>query len=114
MRNAVMCCIGFCLLWSSSITHAELIDQRDPQYQKAIAHFTNALTALNTAGRELREADAHRQLPGIDIVGLLAEIQRVQDTLQLVLTPEQTRYETQQLKPDSEFFSPVKLKDVIR
>lgn len=82
-----------------------VIDQRDPKYQVAIEHLARASQALRLAQDELKEAEASHPLPGLDLVRILSQVRPVEETLNVVLRPEQKRLQYQQLTPDGQFFT---------
>lgn len=93
-------------------TCAEVIDQRDKEYQKAISHLANAKHALEIFQKEIKAAEAAHPMPGLNINAYLAQMEPIKVDLQHLLSPEEIRFETQQLYPESQFFKPFKLKDV--
>lgn len=93
-------------------TYAEVIDQRDKEYQKAISHLANAKRALEVFQKELKAAESEHPMPGLNINAYLSQVEPIHVDLQNLLAPEDIRLETQQLNPESQFFKPFKLKDV--
>lgn len=90
---------------------AGVIDQRDPHYQKGVEHLASARQALAMAMEELRKADAEYAFPGLEIVRMLGAITPINQTLDLIITPEKRRLEIQVLEPDSVYFKPTLLKE---
>lgn len=83
-----------------------LIDQRDPKYQVAMEHLSNAQTALSVAQAELQKAKASHPLPGLDVRRMSSALSPVEATLQVLLTPEQKRLKHQTVTPDGLYFTP--------
>lgn len=83
-----------------------VIDQRDPKYQQALEHLASAAQALRLAQEELKQAEASHPLPGLDLVRMLSQLHPVEETIAVILRPEQKRLRYQQLTPDGEFFTP--------
>lgn len=84
-----------------------LLDQRDPDYQKAFEHLARASQALSTARKELEQAHAAYPLPGLNLPQMLEQLTPMEDTLTVLLTPEKKRMAHQTLVPDGLFFTPV-------
>lgn len=82
------------------------IDQRDPKFQAAMEHLSNAQAALSLAQIELKKAKASHPLPGLDVPRMTSALSPVEATLQVLLTPEQKRLKHQTVKPDGMFFTP--------
>jgi len=82
-----------------------VIDQRDPHYQTAQEHLSRAAQALRLAQTELKNAEANHPLPGLDLVRMLSQIRPVEETINVILVPEQKRYRYQELTPDGQFFT---------
>ncbi|KKN96208.1 hypothetical protein LCGC14_0171380 [marine sediment metagenome] len=87
------------------------IDQRDPQFQKAAEHLAQAAQALARAKRELELSEASYQLPGLNYSQMTDALRPVEETLQVILSPERKRYQHQTIIPDGVFFSPVTVGD---
>lgn len=85
-----------------------LLDQRDPAYQKSFEHMARASQALATARKELEQAQAAYQLPGLNTQLMLAQMRPLEDTLTVLLTPEKKRMAHQTLVPDGLFFTPIR------
>jgi hypothetical protein len=85
-----------------------LLDQRDPAYQQAIEHLSNALQAIALAKQEFAKAETAYQLPGLDVQRMRNQLTPLEDTLTVLLAPEKKRMAHQTLVPDSLFFTPVK------
>ena len=100
--------VAISLLCVTSATAVE-VDQRDPNYQRAIEHMASASHALNVAMEELRNADAVYNLHGINIIEYLGQLQPVKKDIDMLLFPEKKRLKEQVLAPDSVFFTPIKL-----
>ena len=86
-----------------------VIDQRNPKYQKAIEHLSNAAQALAMAKAELQKAEASHPLPGLDLARMQSEIVPMEDTLRVILAPERKRYEFQTITPNGIFFTPTRV-----
>ncbi|MFL1449100.1 hypothetical protein ACI77O_11965 [Pseudomonas tritici] len=84
-----------------------LIDQRNPDYQKAFEHMARASQALAVAQKELSQAQAAYQLPGLNVQQMLSQLAPVEDTLAVLLSPEKKRMAHQEVVPDGLFFTPV-------
>lgn len=84
-----------------------LIDQRNPEYQKAFEHIARASQALAVAQKELSQAQAAYPLPGLNVQLMLGQLAPVEDTLVVLLSPEKKRMAHQELVPDGLFFTPV-------
>ncbi|MBM5458794.1 hypothetical protein H8F21_14595 [Pseudomonas sp. P66] len=82
-----------------------VIDQRDPKYQAAIEHLSSASQALRLAQDELKKAEASHPLPGLDLVRMLSQVRPVEETINVVLSPEVKRLRYQELTPDGQFFT---------
>lgn len=82
-----------------------VIDQRDPKYQTAIEHLASAAQALRLAQDELKKAEASHPLPGLDLVRMLSQVRPVEETITVILRPEQKRLRYQELTPDGQFFT---------
>lgn len=80
---------------------------RSAEYRKGTEHLAQANQALNRAISELKRAEAAYGFPGLDVVRMLGQIQEVNDTLRLILTPENRRLKYQTLVPDTTFFKPI-------
>ncbi|WGK63528.1 hypothetical protein QAO71_17315 (plasmid) [Halopseudomonas sp. SMJS2] len=105
---------GFCLATASFLTHAAdsyVIDQRDERYQIAIEHISNASMALAAAKSELNKAQATYSFPGLDINRMTASLVPVEETLRVLLVPEQKRLKYQTAIPDGVFFLPTPVGD---
>ena len=83
------------------------IDQRDPQYQKSFEHLARASQALAVAQKELTQAQAAYQLPGLNVQQMQEQLAPLEDTLAVLLSPEKKRMKHQTLVPDGLFFTPV-------
>ena len=81
-----------------------VIDQRDPRYQLAIEHLSNAARALSLAQDELKKAEANHPLPGLDLVRMLSQLRPVEETINVILVPERKRLRYRTLTPDGQFF----------
>lgn len=88
-----------------------VIDQRDPRYQRAIEHLSLAAQNLRMAQDELKKAEAMAPLPGLDLVRMLAQVRPVEETINVVLQPEQKRLKYQTVTPDGLFFIPTRVGD---
>ncbi|RNF86596.1 hypothetical protein EFK07_19870 [Pseudomonas putida] len=88
-----------------------VIDQRDPRYQRAIEHLSLAAQNLRMAQDELKKAEASAPLPGLDLVRMLAQVRPVEETINVVLQPEQKRLRYQTVTPDGLFFTPTRIGD---
>lgn len=107
--------LTFCLAAALAALHAGtalaadpyLLDQRDPQYQKSFEHLARASQALATARKELSQAQAAYQLPGLNSQQMLDQLRPLEDTLTVLLSPEKKRMAHQSLVPDGLFFTPV-------
>lgn len=86
-----------------------VIDQRNPKYQKAIEHLSNAAQALAMAKAELQQAEASYPLPGVDLARMQSEIVPMEDTLKVILAPERKRLEYQTITPNGIFFTPTRV-----
>lgn len=84
---------------------ALVIDQRDEQYQIATEHLGNAARALRVAQDELKKAEAAHPLPGLNLVRMLATVQPVEQSINVILAPEKKRLEYQTIKPNGIYFS---------
>jgi hypothetical protein len=84
-----------------------LLDQRSPEYQKSFEHLARASQALAVARKELSEAHAAYQLPGLNTQQMLTQLEPLEDTLTVLLSPEKKRMAHQTLVPDGLFFTPV-------
>lgn len=84
-----------------------LIDQRDPAYQKSFEHLARASQALASARKELQQAQAAYQLPGLNTQLMLDHLRPLEDTLTVLLAPEKKRMAHQTLVPDGLFFTPI-------
>lgn len=82
------------------------IDQRDPKFQVAMEHLSNAQAALSVAQAELNKAKASHPLPGLDVRRMTSALSPVEATLQVLLTPEQKRLKHQTITPDGLYFTP--------
>lgn len=89
------------------VQDVHVIDQRDPAYQLSIEHLSRAVHALQMAQVELKAAEASHPLYGIDIVRMLSELRPIEETLSVLLVPEQKRVRYQTLTPDGLYFLPV-------
>lgn len=98
-------------LITSSIAQAGnpyLLDQRDPQYQRALEHLASAAQALSIARKELSLAQDAYHLPGLNVLQMQEQLVPLEDTLQVLLSPEKKRQAHQTLVPDGLFFYPIK------
>lgn len=102
------------LIWTCGPAMAEqpvqdlhVIDQRDPAYQLSMEHLSRAVHALRMARSELEAAEASHPFYGINIVRMLSELQPIEETLSVLLVPEQKRVRYQTLAPDGLYFLPV-------
>lgn len=86
-----------------------LVDQRDPEYQKAVEHLAQASQALSVAQRELKAAEASHPLPGLNVSQMRDQLNPVEDTLRVLLSPERKRQTHQTAVPDGIFFNPVQI-----
>lgn len=104
--------LAICIIGAASTAAAAdyagdsyVIDQRDPKYQAAIEHLSSAAQALRLAQDELKKAEASHPLPGLDLVRMLSQVRPVEETINVILRPEQKRLRYQQLTPDGQFFT---------
>jgi hypothetical protein len=105
---------GFCLVSAAFLSHAAdsyVIDQRDARYQIAIEHISNASMALAAAKAELNKAQATYSFPGLDINQMTASLVPAEETLRVLLVPEQKRLKFQTAVPDGVFFLPTPVGD---
>lgn len=86
-----------------------VIDQRDPRYQRAIEHLSLAAQNLRMAQDELKKAEASAPLPGLDLVRMLSQVRPVEETINVVLQPEQKRLRYHSVTPDGLFFTPTRV-----
>ncbi|MGE8063970.1 hypothetical protein [Pseudomonas sp. NPDC089569] len=86
-----------------------VIDQRDPRYQAAVEHLASAAQALRLAQTELKLAEASHPLPGLDLVRMLSQVRPMEETINVVLTPERKRLRYQELTPDGQYFTPTRI-----
>ncbi|MGF6282221.1 hypothetical protein ABH908_000294 [Pseudomonas frederiksbergensis] len=86
-----------------------VIDQRDPRYQAAIEHLSSAAQALRLAQTELKLAEANHPLPGLDLVRMLSQVRPMEETINVVLSPERKRLRYQELTPDGQYFTPTRI-----
>lgn len=110
--NRFLC--GLCLASASAMSHAAdsyVIDQRDESYQIAIEHISNASMALAAAKSELDKAQATYSFPGLDINRMKSSLVPVEETLRVLLVPEQKRLRYQTAIPDGVFFLPTPVGD---
>ena len=84
-----------------------LLDQRDPAYQKAIEHLSRASQALAIAQRELAATQEAYPLPGLNTERMREQLNLLEDTLRVLLSPEKKRMAHETLVPDGLFFIPV-------
>lgn len=101
---AVLTCAG-----SAFAESAYVIDQRDPKFQSAMEHISNAKTALSVAQAELNLAKASHPLPGLDVRRMTSALSPVEATLQVLLTPEHKRLKHQTVTPDGLYFTQTQL-----
>ena len=105
---------ALCLSTASLMAHASdsyVIDQRNESYQIAIEHISNASRALAAAKAELDRAQATYSFPGLDINRMKASLVPVEETLRVLLVPEQKRLRYQTAIPDGVFFLPTHVGD---
>src|SRR5690606_16874237 len=98
--NLPALCITFAALLASMPALADdpyVIDQRDPRYQVAMEHLSNAARALSLAQDELKKAEASHPLPGLDLVRMLSQLRPVEETINVILVPERKRLRYQTL-----------------
>lgn len=110
MRALPLCIAAFvAALFTGSALAADpyLIDQRDPEYQKSFEHLARASQALSAARKELEQAQAAYQLPGLNLRQMLEQLRPMEDTMTVLLTPEKKRMAHQTLVPDGLFFTPI-------
>lgn len=86
-----------------------VIDQRDPRYQAAVEHLASAAQALRLAQTELKLAEANHPLPGLDLVRMLSEVRPMEETINVILSPERKRLRYQELTPDGQYFTPTRI-----
>ncbi|MEE8058132.1 MAG: hypothetical protein V3T17_09890 [Pseudomonadales bacterium] len=106
-------CRVLCLVFITSISlavSAQVVDQRNPNYQKGVQHIANAARALEVFKAELAKGEAYYAFPGLDAVRAIAVTDPVMDTLNMIIAPEHRRFKTQVLEPDGVFFNPVRVK----
>ncbi len=106
--------ISACLATTTLLAQAAdpySIDQRDRRYQIAIEHISNASIALAAAKTELNKAQATYYFPGLDISQMTASLVPVEETLRVLLVPEQKRLQYQIAIPDGVFFLPTPVGD---
>ncbi|MCF5374157.1 hypothetical protein [Pseudomonas syringae] len=82
-------------------------DQRDPAYQKFAEHLARASQALAVARKELSQAQAAYQLPGLNVQQMRDQLRPLEDTLAVLLSPEKKRMAYQSVVPDGVFFTPL-------
>lgn len=111
LRSTAFLVFGFSPIASVCANDSYAIDQRDPKYQLAIEHVSNAANALTVATEELRRAEASHPLPGLDLIQMMSRIRPVEDTLRVLLVPEQKRQKFQTAEPDGIFFTPYPVGD---
>tara|TARA_R110002124_G_scaffold128157_23_gene288779 strand:+ start:9408 stop:9773 length:366 start_codon:yes stop_codon:yes gene_type:complete len=86
-----------------------IIDERDPDLQKATEHLASAQQALARAQSELALAQDAYHLPGLNYAAMNAQLEPVEDTLRVLLSPNRKRHAHQTVVPDGIFFTPVKI-----
>lgn len=97
--------VAFSAVASEYAGDSYVIDQRDPKYQIALEHLSNAGRSLRLAQDELKKAEASHPLPGLDLVRMLSQVRPVEETINVILRPEQKRLRYQELTPDGQFFT---------
>ena len=110
MRTLPICFAATIAVLSAGSALADnpyLIDQRNPEYQKSFEHLARASQALAVARKELSQAQAAYQLPGLNSKQMLTQLEPVEDTLSVLLSPEKKRMAHQTMVPDGLFFTPV-------
>ena len=110
MRTLPLClAAAFAAIFAGTVQAADpyLLDQRDPQYQKAFEHLARASQALAMARKELSQAQAAYQLPGLNSQLMLEQLRPLEDTLTVLLSPEKKRMAHETLVPDGLFFTPI-------
>jgi hypothetical protein len=105
-------CVSISALTAGSTASAAdpyVIDQRDPRYQAAVEHLASAGQALRLAQTELKLAEASHPLPGLDLIRMLSQVRPMEETINVILSPERKRQRYQELTPDGEFFTPTRI-----
>lgn len=94
------------LSFSASLS-AEVVDTRSDAYQSGTFHLAQAQQALLRAISELKRAEVEYEFPGLNLTHMIGQIQQVEQTTTLILSPERKRLEAKTLVPNGTFFKPV-------
>lgn len=86
---------------------AEIVDTRTEAYKNGTFHLAQAQQAMSRAIKELKKAEAQYDFPGLNITKMIGQIQQVEKTATLILTPERRRLEAKTLVPSGTFFQPI-------
>lgn len=95
------------LLAAAVSANAEIVDTRSKAYQDGTFHLSQAQQSLVRAITELKKAEAFYDFPGLNITRMIGQIQEVEETTTLILSPERRRIESKTLVPDGTFFQPI-------
>ena len=84
-----------------------VIDQRDPKYIEAISHLAQAKQALVLAKAQLEQARRAYPLQGVNTDQMINQLTPIEDTLQVLLFPEEKRLRYETIVPDAPYFIPL-------
>lgn len=99
--------IAALLIIVSPAVSAELVDTRSEAYQNGTFHLAQAQQALTRAIAELKKAETHYEFPGLNLTQMIGQIQQVEKTTTVILSPERRRLEAKTLVPSGTFFQPI-------
>lgn len=94
------------LIVMPSANAVDIMNQRDPNYLRAVERLNEARQAMERATQLVREAKVIYRIPELDYDRLLGDLSGVTSQFDAALIPEGSRRTHRVLYPDSIYFLP--------
>lgn len=110
MKRKVLLVVCLIAVTSSSMTSARKLDLQDPAYQQQMEEYMKARELAKGLILSLKKGQSLYKQP-FSPQRYIPDLEKLIDSLDLMLAPETKRRQTLIIKPESLFFKPINPKD---